>query len=162
MLNIHLQWNLFYSHTTLVSNILIKKKKKKKGYLDITSCSTYEKHNTHLKLPVLIRQIYKNNNMHNSLKVSSCHVTPRPYVLDQGSIPNFHMDLTWRQNVSRCRDLPRNTRHCSIFKLKICFAHCIFKLRNARHTRLSFSVNCRTCLNFAVCVSPRNEIVRLL
>ena len=122
--------------------------------------------------------------MHNSLQVSSRHVTPRPYVLDQGSTPNFHMDLilTWRQNVSRCRNLHSNTRHCSFFKLKICFAHCVFKLRNARHKHLFFFffffslffffflslfffffffffllVNRCTCLNFALCVSPRDS-----
>ena len=91
------------------------------------------------------------------IKVSSWHVTPRPYVLDQGWTPNFHMDLTWRQNISRCRNLYRNTCHCSFVKLEICFAHYVFKLRNAWHKRLYFSVNRRTCLNFALCVSPQDS-----
>ena len=84
------------------------------------------------RMSLLLRRA---NNMHRSLEVSIWHLTSRPQILDQGSTPNFHMDLTWRQNVSRCRNLHRNTYHCSVFKLKICFAHCEFKLRIARHTR---------------------------
>ena len=38
------------------------------------------------------------------------------------------------------------------FKLKICFAHCVFNLRNARHPM--FSANRRTCMNLTFCVSP--------
>ena len=79
-----------------------------------------------------------NTCMHNSLQVSSVHVTPGPHVLDQGWTPSFHMDLIWWQNVSRCRNLYWNTRHCSFFKLKICFAHCVFKLRNAWHKCIFF------------------------
>ena len=46
-----------------------------------------------------------------------------------------------------------------IFQVENLFCrHCVFKLRNARHKRLSFSVKRRTCLNFALCVSHRNSV----
>ena len=38
----------------------------------------------------------------------------------------------------------------------MCFAHCVFTLRNAQRKRLSFSVNRRTCYNCALCVISSN------
>ena len=45
------------------------------------------------------------------------------------------------------------------FKLKICFVHCAVTFRNARHTRFSFPVNRRTCIDFAFCVSLQDDKV---
>ena len=76
------------------------------------------------------------SSLHKSLEDSSCHVTPKQYVLDQGSTPKFHMDLTWRHLGIYTGTLAIAYRSSGKFVLQ-----CVVKFRNAMHKSISFLVN---------------------
>ena len=111
---------------------------------------------THLKQPVLIRQIYLKTICVKVWKFHPGTWLPDHNVRTRGRLQIFTW-IRWWQNISRCRNLHRYIRHFHFLSWKFCFAHCVFKLRNARQKCVSFSVNRRICLNFALCASPRDS-----
>ena len=140
------------SSTTIPLTVICCSQKVGDIILDIKNCSTYKSNETHLKQPVLIRLIYLR-----AMCITACKFHPGTWLLDQGSIPNFHMDLTWQQIMFQDVRFTQKHSPLFIFQVENLFLHCVFKLRNARHKRLYFSVNRHICLKFTLCLSPRDR-----